>query len=172
MSKPFDIVLWGATGYTGQLVADYLARHADPGLRWAIAGRNRHKLEALRRSLATVNPAAAELPILTGDSHDAASLQAIVAQTRVVATTVGPYAKYGTPLVAACVEQGVDYCDITGEPAWVRANIDAFHAQAEQTGARIVHFCGVDSIPSDLGALMVQEYAQAEHGRFCQSVKH
>ena len=172
MSKPFDIVLWGATGYTGQLVAEYLARHAGPGVRWAIAGRSRDKLEALRRSLAAVNPAAAELSILTGDSHDAASLQAIVAQARVVCTTVGPYARYGTPLVAACVAQGVDYCDITGETAWVRANIDAFHGQAEQTGARIVHFCGVDSIPSDLGTLMVQEYALAQYGRFCQTIKH
>ena len=172
VSKPFDIVLWGATGYTGQLVAEYLARHAGPGVRWAIGGRNQDKLEGLRRSLAAVNPAAGDLPILTGDSYDAASLQAIVAQARVVCTTVGPYAKYGTPLVAACVAQGVDYCDITGETAWVRANIDAFHGQAEQTGARIVHFCGIDSIPSDLGTLMVQEYALAAYGHFCQRVKH
>lgn len=172
MTKPFDIVLWGATGFTGQLTAKYLARHAPDSLRWAIAGRNQAKLTAVRQSLTAINPTLADLPILLGDSHDRAALDAIVAQTRVVCTTVGPFAKYGTPLVAACMAQGVDYCDITGETPWIRANIDTFHEQAEQTDARIVHCCGFDSIPSDLGVLMVQEFAMAEYGRYCQTIQH
>lgn len=172
MSNKFDIVLWGATGFTGQLVAEYLAGNAAPTVRWAIAGRNQDKLAALRQRLTAVNPALSDLPILLGDSLDRKSLDKIVAQSRVVCATVGPYTTYGTPLVAACVEQGVAYCDLTGETNWVRANIDAFHAQAQQTGARIVHFCGFDSIPSDLGTLMVQEYAQRKYARSCQSVKH
>ena len=172
MNKPFDIVLWGATGFTGQLVAEYLARHADDTVRWAIAGRNQKKLESVRQSLTAINPNLAKLPILIGDSLDHASMQAMVSQTQVMCTTVGPYTKYGTPLVAACVEQGVDYCDLTGEVTWLRQNIDTFHAQAEKSGARIVHCCGFDSIPSDLGALMVQEYAWQNYGRFCQSIQH
>lgn len=167
MSKPFDIVLWGATGYTGQLVAAYLAQNADSSVRWAIAGRNQEKLENLRDSLNL--PA---LPILIADSLDQASMDAIVAQTRVVCTTVGPYALYGTPLVAACVAQGVDYCDLTGETLWMRQNIDAFQAQAEQTGARIVHCCGYDSIPSDLGTFVLQEHAHAIYGRYCDEVQY
>ena len=179
MSKSFDIVLWGATGYTGQLVADYLARNADSSVRWAIAGRNQEKLEKLRESLTTsassrqtVSPTAATLPILIGDSQDQASLDAIVAQTRVVCSTVGPYSLYGTPLVAACVAQGVDYCDLTGETLWMRQNIDAFQTQAEQTGARIVHCCGYDSIPSDLGVLTLQEHAHAVYGRYCTEIQY
>ncbi len=172
MSKPFDIVLWGATGFTGRLVAEYLARHADDRVHWAIGGRNQNKLETVRQSLTAVKPDLANLPILIGNSLDDASMQTIVSQTRVVCTTVGPYTKYGTPLVAACAAQGVDYCDLTGEVTWIRQNIDTFHAQAQKSGARIVHCCGVDSIPSDLGALMVQEYAWEKYGRFCQSIQH
>ncbi len=166
MSKKFDIVLWGATGYTGRLIAEYLAQHADDSLHWAIAGRNREKLGKVREALDLPN-----LPILIGDSHDKASLDAIVAQTRVVCTTVGPYALYGTPLLAACAEQGVDYCDLTGEPLWMRQNIDNYHALAEETGARIVHCCGYDSIPSDLGTLVLQEHAQSVYGRYCSKVQ-
>jgi short subunit dehydrogenase-like uncharacterized protein len=167
MKKPFDIVLWGATGYTGQLVAVYLAQNVESSVRWAIAGRNQEKLEKLRDSLATP-----DLPILIGDSQDQASIDAIVAQTRVVCSTVGPYALYGTPLVASCVAQGVDYCDLTGETLWMRQNIDTFQAQAEETGARIVHCCGYDSIPSDLGTLVLQEHAKAVYGRYCDEVQY
>ena len=167
MSKSFDIVLWGATGYTGQLVAAYLAQNADSSVRWAIAGRNQEKLEKLRASLNLP-----DLPILIGESLDQASMDAVVAQTRVVCTTVGPYALYGTPLVASCVAQGVDYCDLTGETLWMRQNIDTFQTQAEQTGARIVHCCGYDSIPSDLGTLVLQEHAHAIYGRYCHEVQY
>ena len=171
MNKTYDIVLWGATGYTGQLIADYLARTVDSSVKWAIAGRNQTKLEQVREALTAVNPTLADLPILIGDSQDKASIDAIVAQTRVVCTTVGPYTLYGTPLVAACAEQGVDYCDLTGETLWMRDNIDNFHAQAEQTGARIVHCCGFDSIPSDLGVLMMQEHAHKVYGRYCSEIQ-
>lgn len=172
MGQQFDILLWGASGFTGRLVAEYLARQAGPEVRWAIGGRNRDKLAEVRRKVTAVNPSLADLPILIGDSLDQASLEPLVAQARVVCTTVGPYTTFGTPMVAACAEQGVDYCDITGETGWMRANIDAYHAQAEQTGARIVHCCGFDSIPSDLGVFLLQETAAQKYGRFCHAITH
>lgn len=145
------MVVWGATGFTGRLVAEYLARHHGAGgdLRWAIAGRSRDKLEAVRADSAFIDPRSAELPILVGDSRDAASLAPIVSSTRVVATTVGPYAIHGHELAAACVEHGTDSVDLTGEPQFIRALIDCHHARAKETGARIVNCCGFDSIPSD-----------------------
>jgi short subunit dehydrogenase-like uncharacterized protein len=167
MNKPFDIILWGATGYTGQLVAEYLAQNTDKFVRWAIAGRNQEKLERVRDSLARP-----DLPILLGDSLDQASMNELVAQTRVICSTVGPYALYGTPLVAACVAHGVAYCDLTGETLWMRQNIDTYQAQAEETGARIVHCCGYDSIPSDLGTLVLQEHAKTIYGRYCHEVQY
>jgi short subunit dehydrogenase-like uncharacterized protein len=168
MTNLFDLILWGATGYTGRLVAHYLAARPGPPLRWAIAGRNRAKLEQLQQEL----PHAARPPILLADSQDRPSLDALVAQGRVIVSTVGPYMQYGTPLVAACVAAGRDYCDLTGETPWIRQNIDAFHAPAGQSGARIVQCCGYDSIPSDLGVLMVQEFALAQYGRPCPTVHH
>lgn len=158
-SPALDLVLFGATGFTGKLVAEYLSSHAQ-GVKWAIAGRNREKLEAVKRELGL-----GEVPILIGDSSDASSLKEIVRQTRVVCTTVGPYSLYGTPLVEQCVEEGAGYCDLTGEPHWVREMVDRFHARAEQTGARIVHASGFDSIPSDLGVLMVAEHMERVHGK-------
>ncbi|MCA9960712.1 MAG: saccharopine dehydrogenase NADP-binding domain-containing protein [Anaerolineales bacterium] len=174
MAEKFDIVIWGATGFTGRLVAEYLTRQYGVDgqtVRWTIAGRNPKKLDSIRLALAHINPAAANLPLLVADSQDRASLDNLVQQTKVVCSTVGPYALYGTPLVAACAEQGVDYCDLTGEVPWIRQNIDSFHEQAVQTGARIVHCCGFDSIPSDLGTLMMQEYARDKYGRFCPEIK-
>ncbi len=151
-SRRFDVVLWGATGFTGQLTAEYLLRrHAGEGLRIALAGRNAEKLARVRDDLAEIDEAAAAFELLTGDSHDQDSLDAIAAEAEVICSTVGPYSKHGAPLVAACVAAGTDYCDLTGEPQFVRAMIDAHHAQAQETGARIVHCCGFDSIPSDLG---------------------
>jgi short subunit dehydrogenase-like uncharacterized protein len=149
----FDIVLFGATGFTGGLVADYLASCAEAGkLRWALAGRSRKKLEEVRARLAAAKPALANLALLTADSADHGSLEALAAQTRVVITTVGPYARYGEGLVKACAELGTDYVDLTGEPAFVDLMIERYHARAAQAGARIVHACGFDSIPHDLGA--------------------
>jgi short subunit dehydrogenase-like uncharacterized protein len=172
-SRAYDVVIWGATGFTGKLVAEYVARVYGVGreVRWAIAGRSHDKLAAVRDGLVAIDPRAAELPILVGDSRDAASLAPIVAHTRVVLTTVGPYAVYGHELAAACVEHGTDSVDLTGEPQFVRATIDRHHARAKETGARIVHCCGFDSIPSDLGVLLLQTEMRARHGTRCAEVK-
>lgn len=168
-----DVLLWGATGYTGQLVAEYLLRHYGVGgkLRWALGGRNREKLEKVRAALEAVDPRARELPILLGDGRDRASLDRLAVDARVVCSTVGPYAVHGRELVAACVEAGTDYCDLTGEPQFVRDMIDAHHERARVTGARIVHCCGYDSIPSDLGTLMLQETAREALDSRCVEVK-
>ncbi|HSH03529.1 MAG TPA: saccharopine dehydrogenase NADP-binding domain-containing protein [Anaerolineae bacterium] len=170
--KEFDLILWGATGYTGQLVAEYLAHQASPTLKWGIAGRNEAKLEEVREGLAEIKPDLATLPILLADSFDRASLDGLAVKTKVICSTVGPYWKYGTELVAACVAAGIAYCDLTGEMLWVRQMVDAFQEEAERTGARIVHSCGFDSIPSDLGVLMVQEFAYANYGRYCEAITH
>ncbi len=160
-SRRFDVVLWGATGFTGQLTAEYLLRrHAGEGLRIALAGRNIGKLERVRDELSAVDKEAASFELLRGDSHDRASLDAIAKEAEVVCSTVGPYSKYGAALVEAVAAAGTDYCDLTGEPQFVRAMIDAHHARAEQTGARIVHCCGFDSIPSDLGTWNVVHQAK------------
>ena len=150
--RKHDVVLFGATGFTGGLTAEYLARTAPPGCRWALAGRNTGKLAALRDRLAEINPACADLPLLTADVGDPASLRAIAEQTRVVITTVGPYLSYGEPLVAACAAAGTDYVDLTGETEFVDLMYVRHHEQAVRTGARLVHACGFDSIPHDLGA--------------------
>lgn len=145
--RDLDIVLFGATGFTGQLTADYLARHAPAGLRWALAGRNRAKLEAVRDHLGLP-----DLELLQADSTDPASLADVAGRARVVITTVGPYLQYGAALVAACADAGTDYVDLTGEPEFVDQMYLQHHETAVRTGARIVHACGFDSIPHDLGA--------------------
>jgi short subunit dehydrogenase-like uncharacterized protein len=150
--RDLDVVLLGATGFTGALTADYLAEHAPSELRWALAGRNRPKLEAVRDRLARRDPALADLELIEADSGDRASLDALARRTKVVITTVGPYQQLGEPLVAACAEAGTDYVDLTGEPEFVDRMYLAHHASAERSGARIVHACGFDSIPPDLGA--------------------
>jgi short subunit dehydrogenase-like uncharacterized protein len=151
--RDVDIVLFGATGFTGRLTAEYLARHAPEGLRWALAGRNRSRLEEVRDHLATISPAAAELELIYADATDAASLADVAGRASVVISTVGPYLEYGEPLVAACAEAGTDYVDLTGEPEFVDRMWLAHHETAVRTGARLVHACGFDSIPHDLGAL-------------------
>lgn len=151
-ARRFDIVVFGGTGFTGGLTAEYLARHAPDGLRWALAGRNRSKLEALRERLAAIRPSAADLELPIADVEDPASLRAVAESTRVVLTTVGPYALHGGPLVAACAEAGTDYVDLTGEPEFVDRTWLLHHERAKETGARLVHCCGFDSIPHDLGA--------------------
>ncbi|MFG1777052.1 saccharopine dehydrogenase family protein [Micromonospora sp. NPDC049048] len=149
--RTYDVVLFGATGFTGGLTAEYLARTAPPGLRWALAGRNPGKLAGVRDRLAAIDPELAGLPLLTADVTDAGSLRAVAESARVVATTVGPYVHHGEPLVAACARAGTDYLDITGEPEFVDLMYVRHHAEAERTGARLVHACGFDSIPHDLG---------------------
>ncbi len=152
--RTFDIVLFGATGFTGKLVAEYLADHAPSDVRIALAGRNAQKLEAIRAGL---SERARSWPLVVADSGDSASLAALAAKTKVVCTTVGPYAKYGLPLVEACAKAGTHYCDLTGEPQFMREAIDRHHQAAKASGARIVHTCGFDSIPSDLGVQVLHE---------------
>jgi len=153
MAQEFDIVVHGATGFTGRLVIEHLLARAPTGLRWAMGGRSLAKLAAVREAVG----APADTPLVVTDSSDPASLAALVARTRLVLTTVGPYQLYGSALVQACAEHGVDYVDLCGEPAWMRQMIDAHQAAAQGSGARIVFSCGFDSIPFDLGVLMLQD---------------
>ncbi|MHA6793871.1 saccharopine dehydrogenase family protein [Pseudonocardia bannensis] len=157
--REHDLVVYGATGFVGALLAAYLAEHAPPQVRIALAGRSRAKLERVRDGLP---PAGRAWPLVTADSTDAGSLAALAASTRVLATTVGPYARYGLPVVEACARAGTHYADLTGEVLFVREAIDRFDAMARETGARIVHSCGYDSIPSDLAALLLHERAMAD----------
>ncbi|MFD9969779.1 saccharopine dehydrogenase family protein [Streptomyces sp. NPDC059011] len=149
--RPHDIVLFGATGFVGTLTAEYLAAHAPEGCRWAVAGRSEARLARLRERLTAINPACAGLPLLVADADDPDSLRALAESTRVVATTVGPYVWYGEPLVAACADAGTDYADLTGEPEFVDSVYVRHDARARETGARLVHACGFDSVPHDLG---------------------
>lgn len=143
MPRDFDVILYGATGFTGRQTVDYFTHHAPPTLRWAIAGRNREKLEALC------------VPFLVADSSDQPAIDKIVERTLVVLNTAGPFALYGTKIVDACVRFGTHYVDITGETPWVRTLIDRYHDKAAADGTRIIPFCGFDSIPSDLGAMLI-----------------
>lgn len=170
--REYDLVVWGATGFTGQLVVEYLCeRYGVEGeLNWAIAGRNRDKLEQLRGNCLPARSADL-LPILVADSDDPDSLAEMVGSTRVICTTVGPYARHGTPLVAACAEAGTDYCDLTGEVQWMAEVIPAYEEAARASGARIVHTCGFDSIPSDLGTWFLQRQMLDTHGVAATRVK-
>jgi len=161
-ARSFDIVVFGATGFTGALTAEYLARHAPAGTRWALAGRNPKKLESVRAQLAAVNPECAKLELLAADSGDPESLKRVAEATRVVITTVGPYILHGEPLVAACAAAGTDYVDLTGEPEFVDLMWLRYHDQAKASGARIVHACGFDSIPHDLGAYFTVQQLPAD----------
>jgi len=163
MPREFELILWGATGFTGRLTAHYVQKHYAGQLRWAIAGRNKEKLSALQKELQTLH---SDVPsICIGDASDDVSLRQLVARTDVICSTVGPYARYGSPLVAACVEEGTDYCDLTGESTWIRKMIDMHHDTAQEKGTRIVHCCGFDSIPSDLGVLLLQEESIKQLGK-------
>ena len=167
MSTDFDIIVYGASGFTGRLVAEYLATTYPDGVRWAMAGRSLTKLEEVRAAMGVPG----DVPLVVADSDDPASLRNLCARTRVVITTVGPYQLYGSDLVAACVATGTAYVDLCGEPAWMREMIDRHHAAAQASGARIVFSCGFDSIPFDLGVLTLQEAAQARFGRPAPRVK-
>ena len=163
--RPYDIIVWGASGFTGRIVVDYIHQEYGNGnLRWAIAGRNPAKLESV--------VAGRNISVLDADSHDRESLNRLVRQTKVVLTTVGPYARYGSELVAACAEHGTDYCDLTGESLWMRDMITAHQQAAKDSGARIVHTCGFDSIPSDIGVFFLQKEMQARHGVAARHIKY
>jgi short subunit dehydrogenase-like uncharacterized protein len=168
-SPKFDIVVYGATGFTGQLVAEYLATRYrdDKQLKWAMAGRSLDKLKAVREAIG----APADTPLLAADSSDAGALKAMVDQTRSVLTTVGPYQWYGNELLAACVASGTDYLDLCGEPVWMRQMIDRHEAEAKASGARIVFSCGFDSVPFELGTFFVEEEAKRAFGAAVARVK-
>ena len=169
--KEFDLVVFGATSFVGRILCRYLldTRGADePPLRWAIAARSAERLAALQRELGGNADA---LPVLLADAADEAALQALVARTRVVVSTVGPYALYGEPLVKVCAATGTDYCDLTGEVQWIRRMIERHEPAAMASGARIVHCCGFDSIPSDLGVYFLQQESRRRFGHVATRVK-
>jgi short subunit dehydrogenase-like uncharacterized protein len=164
-TRPFDVVLYGASGFVGRQTVRYFAEQAA-GLRWAVAGRSPAKLDALRAEFIDAAPG-----VLVADAGDAAALDALAAQARVVLSSAGPFARFGSELVAACVRHGTHYVDITGETPWVRQMIDRHHAAAAKSGTRIVPGCGFDSVPSDLGAWLVARALQQRHGERCVRVK-
>ena len=173
-ARELEVVVFGASGFTGKLTAEYLlGRYAATGsLRWAIAGRNAAKLETVRSELSRETGVdASRLPILVGDGDDAGFLDELTRRTQVVCTSVGPYAKYGSKLVAACAANGADYCDLTGEVHWIQRMLDAHQDAAAASGARIVFCCGFDCIPADLGAFFLQREMRARHGAPCARIQ-
>jgi len=158
----FDIIVYGASGFTGRLIAEYLAGQYGVGktVKWAMAGRDAAKLTAVRDEIG----APADTPLVVADAADPASLRAMVSRAKAIVTTVGPYQLYGSDLVAACAAAGTDYLDLCGEPAWMRQMIDAHDAEAKKTGARIVFSCGFDSIPFELGVFFLEQEARAKLG--------
>ncbi|MDG1263683.1 MAG: saccharopine dehydrogenase NADP-binding domain-containing protein [Flavobacteriaceae bacterium] len=166
-SREFDIIIWGASGFTGRLVAEYLFKQygTSGNLKWAMAGRNQEKLENVRASIADTS-----VPIVVSDSSDEASIKQMVLRTKVICTTVGPYAIYGSKLVAACVENKAHYCDLAGEVQWMRQMIDKHQEAAQANGVKIVHSCGFDSIPSDMGVYFIQREAKAQKGQRAKKI--
>ena len=164
--RPYDVVLYGASGFVGQQTVQYFAQHTRPDeVRWAIAGRNRQKLETVKQQMGV------NVDVIVADSHNQTAIDALVSQARVVLNTAGPFALYGNEIVDACVRLGTHYVDITGETPWVRGLIDRYHEQAALEGTRIIPFCGFDSIPSDLGTHLVVRYLQEQCGVSCREVK-
>jgi short subunit dehydrogenase-like uncharacterized protein len=168
-SSKFDIIVYGATGFTGQLVAEYLAAQYknDANLKWAMAGRSTDRLAAVRDAIG----APSDTPLIAADASDPASLKTMVAQANSIITTVGPYQLYGSDLIAACAATGTDYLDLCGEPVWMRQMIDAHEQTAKSSGARIVFSCGFDSLPFELGVFFVQEQAKKVFGAAASRVK-
>ena len=167
-SKEFDIIVYGATGFTGRLVAEYLDQQYgnDGEIKWAMAGRSQAKLEEVRAEMGLPESTAT----VVADSNDEASMQAMVDRTKAIITTVGPYQLYGAMLVELCANSGTDYVDLCGESVWMRHMIDAHEEAAKASGARIVFSCGFDSIPSDLGIFKLQQHAIEKNGAPCVSV--
>lgn len=169
MPKPaHDIIVFGATSFVGKILSHYLVDTYGADLNWAAAGRSQGKLDALKAELGA---AGAHVATLAADASSDADMQNLCSQTRVVISTVGPYALYGEPLLKACVDSGTDYCDLTGEVQWISRMIKRYEAQAQTSGARIVHCCGFDSIPSDLGVHFTQLQAQEKFGQYCKQIR-
>jgi short subunit dehydrogenase-like uncharacterized protein len=170
--RPYDIVVWGATGFAGQLVAEYLTQRYTPaGVSLALGGRSGNRLDSLEERLVTRSEEWDDIPTVVGDATEPETLREMTRRTHVVCTTVGPYTAYGTPLVEACIGTGTDYCDLTGEINWVRESIDRFHDGAVEAETRIVHSCGFDSVPADIGTLLVQSFATAAFDAQCGEVR-
>ena len=168
-NREFDIVVFGATGFVGKILCHYLVHeHLEPNLSWAMAARSSPKLSALKQEL---GDAAQNIPVIVADSNEEEALRAMCERTAVVISTVGPYALYGETLVKTCASTGTDYCDLAGEPQWIRRMIERYQSYAEARGARIVHCCGFDSIPSDLGVKFLQQQALLQLGSYCSEVK-
>ena len=168
-TKQFDVVIWGATGFTGKWVAKHLFdNYADDDLKWAIAGRNPVKLKEVKEFIGDGDD---KIPSLLADSDDSESLAEMLSHTKVVISTVGPYAYYGTKLVEQCAKLGVHYVDLTGETPWIRRMVDAYQETAKASGARIVHCCGFDSIPSDMGNFYIQSQAKERLGEYLPEVR-
>jgi short subunit dehydrogenase-like uncharacterized protein len=167
--REFDVIVYGATGYTGRLVAEYLLKACGFGkdVKWAMAGRNRDKLAEVRDLIG----APASFPLIVADANDDAALDAMAAEAKVVLTTAGPYQLYGSKLVGACARMGTDYVDLTGESHWIAAMIAAHYAEAKKSGARLVFSCGFDSIPFDLGVWFVEEEAKKRFGAYASRVR-
>lgn len=166
--REFDIIVWGASGFTGRLVAGYLYRQYrhDDNLKWAMAGRNIEKLKSVREQVAD-----SSVPLIAADSHDPRSLDDMARRCTVLLTTVGPYGQYGAGLVAACVQHRTHYCDLAGEVPWMRQMIDRHHEAAQQSGSKIVHACGFDSVPSDLGVYYTQKMAVEQSGQPAHTIQ-
>jgi len=165
--REFDVIIYGATGFTGRLVAEYMNKEYGSTVKWAMAGRSMDKLKSVRDEMGVSKDTA----LVVADSSDAASLKSMAERTKVVLTTVGPYQLYGTDLLSACVDAGTDYVDLSGEPAWMYDTIREFDKKAKASGARIVHSCGFDSIPFDLGVLFLQEHAKEKTGAPCPKIR-
>lgn len=164
----FDVIIYGASGFTGRLVAEYLNDHySKSDLRWAMAGRSLEKLDAVRTEMGIPS----DIPLIAANSADYNSLAEMAAQTKAVITTVGPYQNHGEPLVRACAEAGTDYVDLSGEPLWMKDMIERYSETAKASGARIVHSCGFDSVPFDLGVYFTQETAKAKYGQVCREIR-
>lgn len=162
-TRPFHVVVWGATGFTGRLVCERIAKAYPGKIKWAMAGRNKAKLEATRLEISKFSADAANVPILLADLSDKSSLDKMAASTSVVICMAGPYTLYGLPVVQACVDAGTHYCDLAGEGNFVQDSIASFHEAAKTNGCRIVHSCGFDSIPSDITALVLVDYLKQKH---------
>lgn len=168
--RQYDIVLFGATSFVGEILSKYMIEQhgADGEIKWALAGRSLSKLEQLKSSLGA---GAIDLPIIVADTSNEADVNAMCGSTKAIVSTVGPYALYGEPVIKSCVTQGTDYCDLTGEPQWIQKMLRRYEDVAKISGARIVHSCGFDSIPSDLGVYFLQEKAKERFGQYCNVVK-
>ena len=169
----YDLIVLGATGFTGKLVVEYLLKNygiRNSRFTWAIAGRNKVKLEKLSKSLTNINKVTVDIDTFVVDSFDSNSLDILTSSCKVILSTVGPYLKYGLTLIKSCVKNKTNYCDITGEVPFIRDSIDKFHEEAKRNKCRIIHSCGFDSIPSDLGVLLLQKNSLKKYDTLCEEV--